>query len=126
MFFPNTKIHKIMNYAFITTFIFSNNRRLRIAEEWLLENEEHIKTLLSIFDKSDFQQLSVYEIVGLRTALMSKLDEAKKLLFCKLLDSIAIAEDEERLEPFSSFGEIGISLEPEAINYFYKTKKHSK
>lgn len=115
-----------MNYAFITTFIFSNKSRLRISEEWLIENEEHIKTLLSIFDKSDFQQLSVYEIVNLRTALMSKLDEAKKLLFCKLLDSIAIAEDEERLESFASFREIGISLEPEAINYFYNSKNPKK
>ena len=126
MFFPNTKITQNYELCIHHNFYFSNNRRLRIAEEWLIENEEHIKKLASIFNKSDFQQLPVYEIVGLRTALISTLDEAKKLKFCKLLDRIAIAEDQERLEPFSSFNEIGISIEPETINYFFNSKNSKR
>ncbi|MDR4895120.1 MULTISPECIES: hypothetical protein [unclassified Chryseobacterium] len=112
-----------MNYIFITSFAILNKGRLKIQEEWLIEDEEDIRKILYYFRKSDFQQLVDYEVVNLKTGLASNLENGKKERFYRLLEKIADKHDKDRFEAFSSFADTGVSLEPETINYFYTKKK---
>lgn len=113
-----------MNYIFITSFAILNKGRLKIQEEWLIEDAEDIKKILYYFKKTDFQQLIDYEIVNLKTALASNLETGKKERFYRLLEKIADKHDKDRFEAFSSFADTGVSLEPEAIKNYY-TKKNN-
>lgn len=110
-----------MKHAYITFFNLSGAKdtgRLKKIEEWLvLENENVL--LLKLFNKDDFVIFKDYDHLNLITAFMSSLSDENKTLFIKILNSIAELYEDDFLEPFSSYHEIGLSIEEEYFNKFY-------
>lgn len=123
MFFPTPNVQKIINmkHAYITFFKLSGAKvtgRLKKIEEWLILENENV-LLLKLFKKDDFKIYKDYDHLNLITAFMSSLSHENKDLFIKILNSIAELYENDFLEPFSSYYEIGLSIEEEYLNNFY-------
>lgn len=113
-----------MKHAYITFFNLIGSKdggRLKKNEEWLIHESENV-LLLKLFKKEDFKKYKDYDHTNLRTAFVNSLSDENKDLFIKMLHSIADLYETEFLEPFSSFFEIGLSIEEEYLNKFYYKK----
>lgn len=113
-----------MKHAYITFFKLSGAKgtgKLKRIEEWLIHESENV-LLLKLFKKDDFKIYKDYDHLNLVTAFMSSLSDDNKDLFIKMLNSIAELYEDDFLEPFSSFHEIGLSIEEEYYNNFYFKK----
>lgn len=106
------------NYAYITSYVL-RNKRLRVAEQWLIDDEEELKKLISLFKKDDFQQMPEFEQLPLLTAFSKSLSDGEQEKFFNTLKNYAEKENYETLEPFESFDETGISFETRFINNFF-------
>lgn len=107
-----------MKYAFITLFVL-RNRKLKVAEEWLIYGAEDLKKLMSLFIYTDFQVIQEYENFFYKTAFVDSLNEENKIKFFLILDEIAEKQNDERLEPFTSFDRVSISFENHLVNNFF-------
>ncbi|MCY1659296.1 hypothetical protein [Chryseobacterium sp. SL1] len=107
------------NYAYITSFVF-RNRQLRISEQWLINDDEVLQKLISLFKLDDFQKIPEYEDFSFLTALAEQLSNEKKIHFFKILNNHAEEIEYLKLEPFESFYETGLSFEKSYINKYFK------
>lgn len=107
------------NYAYITSYVF-RNRGLKIAEQWLIYDEEVLQKLISLFKQEDFQQMPEYENFSFLTALTERLSNEKKIDFFKILNNHTEEIEYLTLDPFESFYETGLSFEKSYINKYFK------
>lgn len=109
-----------MKHAYITFFNLMGSKaggRLKKIEEWLIQENENV-LLLKLFNKEDFITYEKYNHTNLKTAFMSNLKDENKEVFIKMLHSIAKLYDVEFLDHFSSYYEIGLSIEDYYLNEF--------